>query len=55
MKGGLTARPKSKKTQAIQQRIDTLYIRYDNDDINANELLEGLSYVFAKNIKSKRK
>ncbi|CAF3249819.1 unnamed protein product [Rotaria sp. Silwood2] len=55
MKGGLTARPKTKKTLAIQHRIDTLYIRYDNGDINANELLNGLSYVVAKNIKSKRK
>ena len=55
MKGGLAARPKTKKTYAIQQRIDTLYIRYDNGDINDNELLEGLSYVVAKNIKSKRK
>ncbi|CAF3010906.1 unnamed protein product, partial [Rotaria sp. Silwood2] len=54
-KGGLTARPKTKKTLAIQHRIDTLYIRYDNGDINANELLNGLSYVVAKNIKSKRK
>ncbi|CAF3744495.1 unnamed protein product [Rotaria sordida] len=55
MKGGLTARPKTKKTLAIQHRIDTLYIRYDNGYINANELLNGLSYVVAKNIKSKRK
>ncbi|CAF4333282.1 unnamed protein product [Rotaria sp. Silwood2] len=46
---------KTKKTLAIQHRIDTLYIRYGNDDINANELLDGLSYVVAKNIKSKRK
>ncbi|CAF2957994.1 unnamed protein product [Rotaria sp. Silwood2] len=55
MKGGLTARPKTKKTLAIQHRIDTLYIRYDNGDINVNELLDGLSFVVAKNIKSKRK
>ncbi|CAF3637481.1 unnamed protein product [Rotaria sp. Silwood1] len=37
-----------KKTLATQHRIDTLYIRYDNGDINANELLDGLSYVVAK-------
>ncbi|CAF4517696.1 unnamed protein product, partial [Rotaria sp. Silwood2] len=55
MKGGLTARPKTKTTLTIQHRIDTLYIRYGNDDINANELLDGLSYVIAKNVKSKRK
>ena len=55
MKGGLTARPKTKKTLAIQHRIDTLYVRYNNGDINANELLDGLSYVVAKNVKSKRK
>ncbi|CAF2876130.1 unnamed protein product [Rotaria sp. Silwood2] len=55
MKGGLTARPKTKKTQAIQQRIDTLYFRYDNGDVTRNELLEGLSFVVARNIKLKRK
>ncbi len=41
MKGGLGARPKTKKTQAIQERIDTLYDRYDNGDPTQNELLEG--------------
>ncbi|CAF4051626.1 unnamed protein product [Rotaria sordida] len=41
--GGLTARPKTKKTLAIQHRIDTLYVRYNNGDVNANELLDGLS------------
>ncbi|CAF1586169.1 unnamed protein product [Adineta ricciae] len=55
MKGGLAARPKTKKTCAIQNRIDTLYLRYENNDINSSELLEGLSYVVAKNIKSRRK
>jgi hypothetical protein len=55
MKGGLAARPQTKKTQAIQKRIDNLYIRYDNSDINSAELLEGLSYVVAKNSKSKKK
>jgi len=34
---------------AIQQRLDTLYFRDEKDEINANELLEGLSYFVAKN------
>ena len=55
MKGGLTARTPTKKTQAIQQRLDALYSRYDNDEINENELLESLSYVVAKNTKAKKK
>ncbi len=55
MKGGLAARPQTKETQAIQKRIDKLYIRYENNDANAHELLEGLSDVVAKNSKSKRK
>jgi hypothetical protein len=55
MKGGLAARQKTKQTQAIQQRIDTLYVRYANGDVTPNELLEGLSFVVAKNIKAKKK
>ena len=55
VKGGLAARTQTKKTQAIQKRIDTLYIRYDSNDINSGELLEGLSYVIAKNSKFKKK
>ena len=55
MKNGLTTRPKTKKTLATQHRIDTPYPRYNNGDINATELLDGLSYVLANNIKSKRK
>ena len=55
MKGGLSARSKTKKTQAIQQRIDTLYDRYLSGDADRNDLLEGLSFVVAKNIKSKKK
>ncbi|CAF3261290.1 unnamed protein product, partial [Rotaria socialis] len=55
MKGGLQTQPKTKKTQAIQQRIDTLYIRRDNGDVTSKELLEGLSFIVAKNIKPKRK
>lgn len=55
MKGGLAARPQTKKTLAIQTRIDTLYNRYDSNEINPTELLEGLTYVVAKNSKSKKK
>ncbi|CAF2855277.1 unnamed protein product [Rotaria sp. Silwood2] len=55
MIGGLAARSKTAATNAIQQRIDTLYLRYQNDDIIVDELLNGLSYVVAKNITSKRK
>jgi hypothetical protein len=50
MKSGVAARPKTKK-QTIQQRIDTLYVRYLEGDATRNELLEGLSFVVAKNIK----
>jgi hypothetical protein len=40
-----------RNTQAIQPRIDRLYIRYDHGDDTHNEILEGLSFVIAKNIK----
>jgi hypothetical protein len=52
MRDGLAAR---QKTQNIQKRIGTLYVRYDNGDATRNELLEGLFFVVAKNIKSKKK
>jgi hypothetical protein len=55
MKGDVSARSKTKKTQAVQDRIDTLYLPFQNKDINSEELLEGLSYVVAKNIKAKKK
>ncbi|CAF4009296.1 unnamed protein product, partial [Rotaria sordida] len=55
MIGGLAARLKTATTNAIQQRIDTLYLRYQNNDITVDELLNGLSYVVAKNTTSKRK
>ncbi len=54
MKDGLAARPQTKKTQTTQKQIDTLCIGYQNKDVNVHELLEGLSYVVAKNSKSKR-
>ena len=55
MKAGLSARPKTNRTQAIQQRVNTLYSRYANGDISATDLLDGLSFVVAKNISSKKK
>ncbi|CAF3069025.1 unnamed protein product [Rotaria sp. Silwood2] len=55
MKAGLSTRPKTAKTQAIQQRLDTLYTRYNNSEIVAMELFDGLSYVMTKNISSKKK
>ena len=55
MKVGLGARPKTKKTQAIQQGIGRLYDRYNNGDVTRNELLQGLSFVVAKNIKSAKR
>ncbi|CAF1669983.1 unnamed protein product, partial [Didymodactylos carnosus] len=44
MRAGATGRPKTKKTNCVQRRIDTLRDRYENDEIN----LEGLSFVVAK-------
>ncbi|CAF4091623.1 unnamed protein product [Rotaria sordida] len=55
MKGSLAARPQTKTTQAIQKRIDNLYARYENKEVSPDELLEGLSFVVAKNSKSKKK
>ena len=55
MKGGLGARPKTKKSQAIRPRIVTLYDRYNNGDATRNELLQGLPFVVVKNIKSRMK
>ncbi|CAM2728336.1 unnamed protein product [Rotaria socialis] len=55
MIGGLTCRTKTAATNAIQQRIDTLYLRYQNNEITVDELLLGLSYVVAKNTSAKRK
>ncbi|CAF4154360.1 unnamed protein product, partial [Rotaria sp. Silwood2] len=55
MKAGLSTRPKTAKTQAIQQRLDTLYARYNNSETGATELFDELSYVVAKNISSKKK
>jgi hypothetical protein len=34
--------------------FDTSYLRYKNDDINANGLLQGLSYPVAKDTMEKK-
>ncbi|CAF1191409.1 unnamed protein product [Didymodactylos carnosus] len=57
MRAGATGRPKTKKTNCVQRRIDTLGDRYENDEINLEEYLEGLSFVIAKDktkIKNKK-
>ncbi len=51
----LSAQLKTNITHAIERMLHALYFRYKNDDINPNELLEGLSYVVAVNPKSKEK
>lgn len=50
MKGSLSARPKTNRRQAIQQRLSNFYACYDNGDINTTGLLDVLSYVLAKTI-----
>jgi hypothetical protein len=35
--------------------FDTSYLHYKNDDINANGLLQGLSYPIAKNTMKKKR
>jgi hypothetical protein len=45
------ARKKNIRTTAIQHRINTLYNRYDNNLINASDLLKGLSYAVATKTK----
>ncbi|CAF4340278.1 unnamed protein product, partial [Rotaria magnacalcarata] len=50
MKGGLSSRQKTARTLAIQQRLNTLYLRHEKGDISDSELFEGLSYVVAKNM-----
>ncbi|CAF4832204.1 unnamed protein product [Rotaria socialis] len=55
MKGGLSSRQKTARTLAIQQRLNTLYLRHEKGDISDSELFEGLSYVVAKNMVSKKK
>ncbi|CAF4164323.1 unnamed protein product, partial [Rotaria sordida] len=40
MRAGATGRPKTKRTNCVQRRIDTLADRYANDEINLQEYLE---------------
>ena len=37
MNGGLAACPQTRKDYAIQQRIDNLYVRYENKNIISDE------------------
>ncbi|CAF4459203.1 unnamed protein product [Rotaria sp. Silwood2] len=55
MIGGLTCPTKTAATNAIQQRVDTLYLPYQNNDIIVDELLLGLSYVVAKKYDGEKK
>jgi hypothetical protein len=45
---GAQRRPKSTAADMIQKRIDTLNKRYENEEINVEELLVGLSSLIAK-------
>jgi hypothetical protein len=47
-------RKKTKKTNVIQQRIDTLAARFENVEIDLKEYLQGLSLLVAKDIKAKK-
>ena len=44
MQGGLT-KNKSKKTVALQKRIDTLGSQFEQNQIDLDELVEGLSLL----------
>jgi hypothetical protein len=45
---GASAPKQSTKTKAFQTRFDTLQNRFLNKEINANELLSGLSLLIRK-------
>jgi hypothetical protein len=45
---GACATKQSKKTKAFQMRFDTLHERFRNQEINAKELLSGLSLLIGK-------
>jgi hypothetical protein len=55
MNAGLAARKKTSTTNAIQTRLDCLYARFNDNNIDATELLHGLSSVVAKSSVSKKK
>jgi hypothetical protein len=44
---GVQRRPKSTLADAIQKRINVLNERYNNKEINAEDLLNGLSLLIA--------
>ncbi|CAF1243363.1 unnamed protein product, partial [Didymodactylos carnosus] len=48
-----TGRPRTKKINRVQRRIDTLANHYENDEIKLEECLEGLSFVVAKDKRKK--
>ncbi|CAF3970425.1 unnamed protein product [Rotaria sp. Silwood2] len=50
MNGDLSTCPITIQINAIQQRLNTLYSRYEHGDIDANELFDEPSYAIAKNI-----
>ena len=45
---GATRRPNSSSTQGIQKRIDNLLTRYKNNKIDAELLVDNLSFLVAK-------
>ncbi len=45
---GVNLRPNSGSTNTIQKRIDTLMVRYNNNDINDEQLLDNLSLLIAR-------
>ena len=45
---GTQLRSRSNSTDANQKRINTLYQRYNDKQINAEDLLNGLSFLVAK-------
>ena len=45
---GSQRRPKATSSDLIQKRVNTLNERYTNQEIDAEELLDGLSFLIAK-------
>jgi hypothetical protein len=45
---GAQRRPIPRSTNNIQRRIETLMARYDNKDIDAEQLLDSLSLLIGK-------
>jgi hypothetical protein len=53
MKSG-KSKTKSKKTRFMQDRLATLSSRFDNQEIDIQEYLQGLSFLVAKDVKNKK-